>query len=219
LNFELKNMADKFTVKAEKREGRGKNDTGRLRREGKVPMVVYGGGGESVAVVAALSELAAILRSDSGANTVFSLDIDGVGASDVIFQDRQIDALRGRLVHADLRRLTKGEKIEVTVPIHLVGEPEGVKAEGGVLDQSLREIKLLCEPANIPDFIEIDVTHLKAGESVHVSDIKADANLELHEAPETLVAAVVIVREEELEPQTEAAGEPEVVGKDAEDAE
>lgn len=210
-------MAEKVTVKAERREGRGKNDTGRLRREGKVPMVVYGGGGESVAVVANLSDVAAILRSDSGHNTVFSLDVEGVGASDVIFQDRQIDPLRGRLVHADLRRLTKGEKIEVTVPIHLVGEAEGVKSEGGVLDQSLREIKLLCEPANIPDFIEVDVTHLKAGEAVHVSDIKADANLELHEAPETLIAAVVVVREEELEPQLESAGEPEVVDAKGDD--
>lgn len=212
-------MADKVTVKAIKREGRGKNDTGRLRREGKVPMVVYGGGQDSVAVVAELSDMAAILRSESGHNTVFSLDVDGVGASDVIFQDRQIDPLKGRLVHADLRRLTKGEKIEVTVPIHLVGEAEGVKSEGGVLDQSLREIKVLCEPANIPDFIEIDVTHLKAGEAVHVSDIKADKNLELHEAPETLVAAVVLVREEELEPQTEAAGEPEVVDAKGSDEE
>lgn len=206
-------MADKITVKAEKREGRGKNDTGRLRREGKVPMVVYGGGGESVAVVAELSEVAAILRSDSGANTVFSLDITDVGATDVIFQDRSIHPIKGRLIHADLRRLVKGEKIEVTVPIHLIGEPIGVKEEGGMLDQSLREIKLLCEPANIPDFIEINVENLKAGESVHVSDIAADRNLELHEAPETLVAAVILIKEEELEPQTEAAGEPEIVGE------
>ena len=213
-------MADKITIKAEQREGRGKNDTGRLRREGKVPMVVYGGGGEAVAVTAELSEVAAILRTETGPNTVFSLDIAGVGAGDVIFQDRQIDPLKGRLLHADLRRLVKGEKIEVTVPIHLVGEPAGVKEEGGVLDQSLREIKVLCEPANIPDFIEINVEHLKAGESVHVSDIAGDKNLELHEAPETLVAAVVLIREEELEPQLEAS-EPEVVdakgGDEAED--
>lgn len=212
-------MAEKVTVKAVKRDKGGKNETGRLRREGKVPMVVYGGGGEAVAVSAQLSDVAAILRTDAGHNSVFSLDIEGVGASDVIFQDRQIDPLKGRLIHADLRRLTKGEKIEVTVPIHLVGEAEGVKSEGGVLDQSLREVKILCEPVNIPDEIQIDVTHLKAGESVHVSDIKADKNLEILEAPETLVAAVVLVKEEELEPQTEPAGEPEVVGKGDEDAE
>jgi large subunit ribosomal protein L25 len=203
-------MADKITVKAEQREGRGKNDTGRLRREGKVPMVVYGGGGEAVAVAAQLSDVAAILRTETGHNTVFSLDIAGVGASDVIFQDRQIDPLKGRLIHADLRRLKRGEKIEMTVPVHIVGEAEGVKNEGGVLDQPLREIKVLCEPANVPEFIEVDVSHLKVGESVHISDIKFDERLEVHELPETVIASVTIVREEELEPQLEA-GEPEVV--------
>jgi large subunit ribosomal protein L25 len=207
-------MAEKVTVKAVKRDKGGKNETGRLRREGKVPMVVYGGGGEAVAVAAELSDIAAILRSDAGHNSVFSLDIDGVGASDVIFQDRQIDPLKGRLIHADLRRLTKGEKIEVTVPVHLTGEAEGVKSEGGVLTQVLREIKVLCEPANIPESIEVDVTNLKVGESVHISEVKFDKNLEVHEAPETVIATVTIVREEELEPQTESAGEPEVVGEE-----
>jgi large subunit ribosomal protein L25 len=181
-------------------------------------MVIYGGGGEAVAVVASLSDVAAILRSESGSNTVFSLDIDGVGISDVIFQDRQIDPLKGRLVHADLRRLVKGEKIEMTVPILIVGEAEGVRTEGGVLNQPLHEIKILCDPANTPDNIEVDVTDLKVGESIHVSDLKFAENLEVHEAPETLVATVTIVREEELEPQTESAGEPEVIDAKGSDA-
>ncbi len=204
-------MADKVTVKAEKREGRGKNDTGRLRRAGKVPMVIYGGGGEPVAVAANLSDVAAILRSESGHNTVFSLDIDGVGASDVIFQDRQIDPLRGRLVHADLRRLVKGEKMEMTVPVHIVGEAEGVRSEGGVLNVMLHEIKVLCDPTNTPDSIEVDVTNLKVGESIHVSEVSFPGNVEVHELPETVIATITIVRDEELEPQTESAGEPEVV--------
>ena len=144
-------MAEKVVVKAEKREERGKNVNRRLRVEGKIPVVVYGGGTESVAVTAALSDLAAILRTDAGVNTVFSLDIDGVGTSDVIFQDRQIDAIRGRLIHADLRRIAKGEKIEMTVPIHLIGETEAAKETGAVLTQSLREVKVLCEPARTPE--------------------------------------------------------------------
>jgi large subunit ribosomal protein L25 len=208
-------MADKIIVKAEKREGRGKNDSRRLRVAGKVPVVVYGGGEESVAAVANLSDLAAILRTDSGSNTLFSLDVAGVGSTDVIFQDRQIDPLRGRLTHADLRRFAKGEKIEVTVPIHLLGEPSGVKEEGGLLEQALREIKILCEPSQIPDSIEYDVSELKLGESVHVSDLKFDKQLEVHEAPETMVAHVAVVKEPELETDTEAV-EPEVVGKEGE---
>lgn len=212
-------MADKVVVKAEKREGRGKNDARRLRAAGKVPVSIYGGGGETIAAIVQLKELAAILRSDSGQNTIFTIDMIGEGANDVIFHDRQIDALKGRLVHADLRRLSKGEKIEVTVAIHLVGEPEGLKEEGAVLNQALREIKVLCEPSKIPEFFEIDVTNLLVGESVHVSDLKVEEGVELHDEQETVVASVVVVKEEELEPQLDAPAEPVVIGKDGKDAE
>lgn len=208
-------MADKIVVKAEKREGRGKNDSRRLRVEGKVPVVVYGGGGESVSAVADLKDLAAILRSDSGPNTLFSFEIEGVGSDDVIFQDRQIDPLKGRLVHADLRRFSKGEKIEVTVSIHLVGEPAAVKEEGAMLEQQLRDVKVLCEPANIPDFIEVDVSEMKMGEMLHVSDLKVAGNVEIQEAGDTLVAALHAVKEVELEAEVEAT-EPEVIGSEGE---
>lgn len=207
-------MADKVTVKAEKREARGKNDARRLRQAGKVPVSIYGGGGETVAAIVELKDLAAILRSDTGHNTIFSLDMAGEGAGDVIFHDRQIHPLKGRLMHADLRRLAKGEKIEVTVPIHIVGEAAGMTEDGAVLNQNLREIKVLCEPKNIPEFIEADVTNLAVGDSVHISDLKFGEGVEVHELPETVVASVVVVREEELEPQTADAGEPEIVGKD-----
>ncbi|HEX2640121.1 MAG TPA: 50S ribosomal protein L25 [Pyrinomonadaceae bacterium] len=205
-------MADKITVKAEKRDGRGKNVNRRLRAEGKIPVVVYGGGSDSVAAAADLKDLAAILRTESGVNTVFSLDIAGEGVNDVIFQDRQIDAIRGRLVHADLRRFAKGEKIEMTVPIRLLGEPEAAKAEGAVLTQALREIKVLCEPANTPDSIDVDVSGVTAEHAIHVSDLKVGAGIEIHEAPETVVASIVVVKEAELEPQLETA-EPEVEGE------
>ena len=119
-------MAEKIVVSAEKRDGRGKNENRRLRAAGKVPVIVYGGGGESTAAQADLKDLAAVLRSESGVNTVFSLDVAGESITDVIFHDRQIDPIRGRLLHADLRRLIKGEKIEMTVPIQLVGDAEGL---------------------------------------------------------------------------------------------
>jgi len=209
-------MADKFTVKAEKREGRGKNDSRRTRREGRVPVVIYGGGTESVALTAQLKDLAAILRTDSGVNTVFSLDVADEGLVDVIFQDRQIDSIHGRLVHADLRRFAKGEKIEMTVPIHLLGEAAGLIEEGAVLSQSLREIKVLCEPAKTPDSIDIDVSGLNVGDAIHVSDLKVGEGIEIQEDAETVVATIIVVQEEELEPQTEDAGEPEVVGDDSE---
>ena len=207
-------MAEKIVVKAEKREDRGKNVSRRLRAQGKIPVVVYGGGTESVAAAADLKDLAAILRTDTGVNTVFSLDIPGEGVNDVIFQDRQIDPIKGRLIHADLRRFARGEKIEMTVPIHLIGEPEALKEDGAVLTQALREIKVLCEPANTPDSIDVDVTGLTSDHAVHVSDLKVGPGIEIHESPETVVASIVIVREVELEPQLEAGAEPEVAGED-----
>lgn len=207
-------MAEKIVVKAEKRETGGKNVNRRLRAEGKVPVVVYGGGTESLAAVAELKDLAAILRTDTGVNTVFSLDIPGEGVNDVIFQDRQIDAIRGRLIHADLRRFARGEKIEMTVPIHLIGEPEALKEEGAVLTQALREIRVLCEPANTPESIDLDVSGLTAEHALHVSDLRVGEGIEMHEAPETVVASIVIVKEVELEPQVEEGVEPEVVGEE-----
>src|SRR3989440_10262288 len=149
-----------ITVRATKRDGHGKNDARRARRDGLVPVTVYGGEGEAVAAVAPIRDLAAILRSDTGYNTIFTIDVEGVGASEVMFHDRQIDPVRGRLVHADLKRLVNGQKIEVTVPVHLVGEPAGVREEQGVVEQLVREIEISCDSRNIPDKFNLDVSHL-----------------------------------------------------------
>ncbi len=207
-------MAEKVTVRAVKRETRGKNTNRRLRVEGKIPVIVYGGGSQNLAATADLKDLAAILRSDSGVNTVFGLDIEGEGINDVIFQARQIHAVHGRLIHADLRRFAKGEKIEMTVPVHLTGHAKGLEEVGAVLSQVLREIKVLCEPANTPDSIDVDVSELDAGHSLHVADLKVGAGVEILDNPEAVVATIVTVKEVELEPQTEAGAEPGVVGEE-----
>lgn len=205
---------EEITVRATKRDGRGKNDARRARHDGLVPVTVYGGEGEPVAAVAPLRELAAILRSDSGYNTIFTIDVEGVGASEVMFHDRQIDPVRGRLVHADLKRLVKGQKIEVTVHIELDGEPVGVREEQGVLEQVLREIEIRCDPRNIPDAIHLDVTNLGVHDVLHVSDIPADENLEILADADAVIATVGMTREEPTEaPATEEPAEPEVIGK------
>ena len=205
-----------ITVRAIRREGRGKNDAGRLRREGLVPLTIYGGEGEAVAAAAPRSELAAILRSDTGHNTIFTLDVEGVGASEVLFHDRQIDPIRGLLMHADLRRLVAGQKIEITVPLHLIGEPEGVREGGGVLEQIARNLDIRVSPRDIPDAIDVDVSHLGVHDVLHVSDIPVDENIEILEAPDMVIATVGVVREEEVAPAPVPEGEtvePEVIGK------
>lgn len=205
-----------ITVRAKVREGRGKNDARRARREGLVPVNVYGGEGDAVSALAPLSELAAILRSESGRNTIFTLDIEGVGSSDVMFHERQVDPLKGRLIHADFTRLVKGQKIEVTVPLHLVGEPIGVRDEEGHLEQVIREIEIRCQPRDIPDAINVDVSNLHVHDVVHVSDIPPIEGVEILETPENVIATVGIVKEEPVAaPAVEegAPAEPEVIGK------
>ena len=212
-------MAEKkeYKVQATLREGRGKNDARRARRDGMVPITVYGGGAETVAAVAPLRDLAAILRSESGRNTIFTIEVDGLGASEVMFHDRQIDPIKGRLMHADLTRLVKGQKIEVTVPLHLTGEPIGVKEKQGVLEQIIREIEIKCEPREIPDVLEVDVSNLDVHDVLHVSDIPVSEGIEILTDPEQVIASVGIVKEVELAATTPAEGEepaePEVIGK------
>lgn len=208
-------MAQKetITVKGELREKRGKEDSKKMRREGKLPVTVYGGDAEPVAASVALADLAAIIRSGSGHNTVFKLDVAGVGISDVMFQDRQIDPVRSRLIHADLVRLVKGQKVEVTVEIELVGEAFGEKEQGGHLEQVLREIEIECEPQNIPEKIEADVTNLKANEALHVSDLKVPEGVTILTDGNAVIATVGFIAEEVEQPATEAPAEPELIGK------
>jgi large subunit ribosomal protein L25 len=205
-----------YKVQARVRSGRGKNDARRARRDGMVPITVYGGGAETVAAVAPLRELAAILRSESGRNTIFTIEVDGAGTSEVMFHDRQIDPIKGRLIHADLTRLVKGQKIEVTVPLHLTGEPVGVKEKQGVLEQIVREIEIKCEPREIPDALDVDVSHLDVHDVLHVSDIPVSQGIEILTDAELVIATVGIVREEVAAPtpvEGEEPAEPEVIGK------
>lgn len=212
-----------FKVQAKIRVGRGKNDARRARREGMVPITVYGGGAETLTAVAQARDLAAILRSESGRNTIFTIEVEGAGTSEVMFHDRQVDPIKGRLIHADLTRLVKGQKIEVTVPLHLTGEPIGVKEKQGVLEQIIREIEIKCEPREIPDVLEVDVSNLDVHDVLHVSDIPVSEAIEILTDPEQVIATVGIVKEEELAATTPAEGEepaePEVIGKGKKDEE
>ena len=205
-----------ITVRATTREGRGKNDARRARVAGMVPVTVYGGEGGTVAALAPLRDLAAILRSESGRNTIFTLDIEGVGASEVMFNERQVDPVRGRLIHADFTRLVKGQKIEVTVPLHLTGEPFGVREEQGVLEQIIRELEIRCEPREIPDVINVDVSNLGVHDVLHISDIQVDERIEILNPADTVIATVGIVKEEPVAApvvEVEGPAEPEVIGK------
>jgi large subunit ribosomal protein L25 len=205
-----------IVVRAVRRDGRGKNDARRARRQGQVPVTMYGGGVEAVAALAELRDLAAILRSDTGRNTIFTLDVEGVEATEVMFADRQIHPVKMRLIHADFKRLVKGEKIEATVPLRLVGEPIGVREQAGMLEQIVREVEIRCEPREIPEALEVDVTNLEVHQVLHVSDIPLPEGIEILEAPDVVIATVGVIKEEPVEVapvEGEATTEPEVIGK------
>src|SRR5712691_11777405 len=211
-------MAEKkdIVIRAARREGRGKNDARRARRNGQVAVTMYGGAGEAVSALAELRDLAAILRSDTGRNTIFTLDVEGVEAAEVMFADRQIDPVRMRLIHADFKRLVKGEKIEATVRLRLVGEPIGVREQQGVLEQIVRNVEIRCEPRDIPEVLEVDVTNLGVHEVLHISDIPANEKIEILEDRNAVIATVGIVKEEEVVVapiEGEVLAEPEVIGK------
>ncbi|HXI75393.1 MAG TPA: 50S ribosomal protein L25, partial [Pyrinomonadaceae bacterium] len=134
-----------------------------------------------------------------------------------MFIDRQIDPVRSRLIHADFKRLVKGEKIEATVPLRLVGEPIGVREGAGVLEQIIREVEIRCEPRDIPEHLDVDVTNLGVHDVLHVSDIPTSEGVEILTSADTVIATVGVVKEEPVEVaapvEGETPAEPEVIGK------
>ena len=204
----------KFAV--EGREGTGKGAARRLRSKGLAPGVVYGGGREATAIAFDVDQLERLLAtSHGGLNTLIDLEGDSdASGKTVIAKDLQREAIRGRIVHGDFYEINLSEKIHVAVPIHLDGTPEGV-VNGGVLDQQLREVEMLCLPNAIPDDIRVDVSGMELGDSLHLSDMNLPAGVEMLTDDGLTVATVLIPRG-----LKEGEGEPEVAeGEEAEAAE
>lgn len=216
-------MIKDITITASARDGIGKGPTRRLRAKGMIPVAVYGEGGEASAVAINAKEIASILRSGTGQNTIFKLALpQGVGEpANVIIKDYQVDPVRGRLLHADLLRLSMTTLTRVDVSVETLGEPVGVKSDGGILELQLREIEVECLPADIPQSLQVDVSHLQIGDHVTVADLVYDREKVKVLADEhQIVAGVLAPRIEEVAPvavapegEAAAAAEPEVIKK------
>lgn len=204
----------KFQVEA--REAGGKGGARRLRQRGFAPGVVYGGGREATTIAFDAAAFERLLEtSHGGVNTLIDLAGDtSVAGRTVIAKELQREPVRGHLVHVDFYELDLTHKIEVSVPIHLDGTPQGVVL-GGVLDQQLREIELLCMPDDIPDDLRHDVTEMELGDSLHVRDLVVPAGIEIH-ADEELTIATVLVPRGLKEDEEEAAAEGEEAAEAAE---
>jgi len=212
------------TLEAVRREGRGKNEANRLRASGKIPAVVYGTASngktpEGVAVTVDPKTLLRILHSESGANTLITLSLDG-GQSRVMVKEYQLDPTTHHLLHADFYQLAMDKAITVTVPILIKGEPKGVKLQGGLLDFVTRDIQVECLPTNIPEHIDVDVTELMLHGSIRVRELAVDPKWKAVTDGETMLVHVVLPKVEEapaatteVAPVVGAAAEPEVIKK------
>jgi len=205
-----------ISITAKSRDERGKNAARRIRREGLIPAVVYGGKGDNVAVAVDPKALLKVLRSEAGRNTILRLEIGGKGATNAILKSWQVDPVREHFLHADFYRIAMDVAIRVTVPVMAKGEARGVKVDAGILELVLREIEVECLPGDIPERIEIDVTDLGINDALRVSDIPAIANVKVLESPDQVVVHVVSVKEE-VEPAA-AAAVPAAEGEAAEPA-
>ena len=210
-------MSTPEVVTATPREGKfNKNHARRLRVSGVIPAVVYGAQQPSVAVTVDPKQIRRILHSDSGHNTIFDLQVDGTTAK-VMVVDWQNDPIKGNLIHIDMKRIAMDKAMRVDVPIQLVGVPIGVKTQGGILDQVLREITVECLPADIPDHIDVDVSELAFGMVIRVADLSHGGKLKFITDEETAVAHITAIKEEVVvTPDALAAAtpaEPEVAKK------
>ena len=198
-------------LEAVKRTTRGKNEARRLRAAGKIPATLYGAqkAGDQPApesVTIDPKPFMRILHSKSGLNTLITLKLEGASDTRVLVKNVQLDPITHHPLHADLYRVNMDRKIQVTVPIHLTGESRGVKQDGGVLDFVHREIEVETLPANIPDSIEVDVTDLGIGDSVHVRDLAANAAWTPLSDPDMMIVHVVIIKVVEEVVAAPAAG-------------
>jgi large subunit ribosomal protein L25 len=224
-------MIKDITINASAREGVGKGPTRRLRAQGMIPAAIYGEGGDALAIAVNAKEIATILRSGSGHNTIFKLALPQSDAepANVIIKDYQIDPIKGRLLHADLLRLSMTTMTRVSVSVEPIGEPPGVKTDGGILELQLREIEVECLPGDIPEQLTVDVSHLQIGDHVTVADLVYDREkVKLLVDEHQIVAGVLAPRMvEEVAPVVEvvegepgaAAAEPEVIKKGKADEE
>jgi large subunit ribosomal protein L25 len=208
-------MPQQATLQAATRSNTGKGAARTLRREGKVPGVIYGHGRVPEAVTVDTVALNKMLIGISAATTIVDVAVDGRAPVKALIREIQRDALRpAQILHLDLYEVQAHETITLEVPIHLTGIPDGVRNFGGVLDHVLRELEIEVLPADIPDHVELDVTALGIGHSLFVRDISV-GKFEVLNDPDTPVCTVVAPRTEEAPAPVEEAApaEPELIRK------
>jgi large subunit ribosomal protein L25 len=214
-------------IEATGREERGKNAARRLRREGRVPAVLYGAKGEPQALAMETKQAKQMLRS-AGHNVIYELQLPGGQPVRAMLKDWQVDPVRGDVLHLDLQRVAMDVMLRVRVRVHTVGEPQGVKLQGGIFERVTRDVEVECLPGDIPEEITVDVTELMIGTQLRAADLPLDpAKVRLISEPQRVLAHVIApIKEEEAPavevaavPEAAAAAEPELIKKARKEAE
>ena len=214
-----------LTIQAEPRQASTKNEARRERRKGRLPGVLYGAKKEPRTISVDPKQIARVLHSQSGHNTVFDLRVDGEQTKAMIV-DWQYEPIKGALLHIDLKRIAMDQVLHVRIPIALKGEAAGVKQQGGILDQVTREVEIECLPSDIPSAIEADVSELVVGKVLRVSDLPHSDKIKYLTDENTVIAHITIVKEE-VAPAADAVAaeaaatpaEPEVIKKGKQETE
>lgn len=208
-----------FVIKAEKRTQLGKNASGRLRRQGFVPAILYGESVANVPLILKKKDIIEILKSETGENTIFKVAFDSE-ERDVMIKEVQINPITDELTHVDLIQISMDKPVRVSVPVELVGEPIGVKAEGGIVDFLLRELDIECLPREIPEAIKVDISNLHLHQSFKVQNLELPAGIKVLHDPHAAIVVISSVAEEAEVATTEEAveavemKEPEVIKKE-----
>jgi large subunit ribosomal protein L25 len=217
-------VTDNSILEAQPRPAGNKNAARRVRKGGKIPAVLYGAGQDSLPVAVDPRQVTRILNSETGHNTIFDLTLDGSKTKAMIV-DWQYEPIKGKLLHIDVKRIAMDKKLAVMVPIELIGEPAGVKTQGGILEQMLREVEIECLPGDIPSHIDVDVSELVFGKVLRVADLPHSDKFKFLTDENQPVAHVTTVKEEVVAtPEAVAAeaaapAEPEVIKKGKQETE
>jgi large subunit ribosomal protein L25 len=203
-----------LALKSERRSDAGKGVARKLRMTGRIPAVYYGRGEAPISLIVSLKELEEVIHSAAGSNVIVDLRVGGDASPErkALIREIQRDPVGGTILHLDLQHISLTERIIVEVPIVLLGTPTGVKDGGGILEHLLREVEVECLPNDIPSRLEVDVSGLSIGDSLHVSDLKAERVTIKTDATRAIAAVVPPTILEEVKPAEEAVvAEPELV--------
>ncbi|HEV2323504.1 MAG TPA: 50S ribosomal protein L25 [Terracidiphilus sp.] len=193
-------------VSAKPREGKfNKNAARRVRAAGNIPAVLYGPGAEPVAVEVDPKQISRILFSETGHNTIFDVEVAGQSSAKAMIVDWQREPIKDQLIHIDMKRIALDKNLRVSVRVKLLGTPVGVKTEGGILDQVMREVEVECLPADIPSHIDVDVSGLALHGVLRVSELPHSDKVKVLSPAESTVAHVMAIREEVVPTPEEAA--------------